>query len=136
MTMSRRFFATRFAQTAPAPEADALYDRYIVPTAGKVYWDGLLNRAGKIDWANPNRAPLLLIGGEKDLIADAGMTRAIYRRQKRAGSPTELKIYPGRSHWTAMDPGWEDVADFALDWAARHARSAKSAAVLRLAHAA
>jgi pimeloyl-ACP methyl ester carboxylesterase len=136
MTMSRKFFATRFAQTAPRAEADALYDRYIVPTAGKVYWDGLLNRAGKIDWSNPNRAPLLLIGGEKDLIADASMTKGIYKHQKRAGSPTELKIYPGRSHWTAMDPGWEDVADFALDWALRHARAAKAPAALRLARAA
>ncbi len=136
MTMSRKFFATRFAQTAPKNEAAALYDRYIVPTAGKVYWDGLLNRAGRIAWSNPNRAPLLLIGGGKDLIADAGMTKAIFKRQKRAGSPTELKIYSGRSHWTALDPGWEEVADFALGWAERHARPAPSAAALRLARAA
>jgi pimeloyl-ACP methyl ester carboxylesterase len=123
MTMSRKFFKNRFAQTAPKHEADALYDRYIVPTAGKVYWDGVLNRAGKIRWDNPNRAPLLLIGGGRDLIADARMTRAIFKRQKRAGSVTELKIYPDRSHWTCMDQGWDRVADDALDWAVRHARA-------------
>jgi hypothetical protein len=50
------------------------------------------------------------------------MTRAIFNKQKRAPSATELKIFPGRSHWTAMDPGWEAVADFALDWALRHQR--------------
>lgn len=125
MTMSRAFFARRFAQTASKAEADALYDRYIVPTAGKVYWDGLLNRAGRIRWDNPRRAALLLIGGGKDLIADASMTTAIYRRQKRAGTPTELKIYPDRSHWTCLDPGWEEVADLALDWAASHASVAE-----------
>ena len=42
-TMSRKFFATRFAQTAPDAEKDALYDRYIIPTPGKVYWDGVIN---------------------------------------------------------------------------------------------
>jgi hypothetical protein len=62
-----------------AAEQDAAYDQYIVPTPGKVYWDGLLN-SPKIQWDNPKRPPLLLIGGGKDLIADASMTRWIYHR--------------------------------------------------------
>jgi len=115
--MSRRFFATRFAQTAPRGQVDALYDRYVVPTAGRVYWDGITGASGRIRWNNPDRPPLLLIGGELDLIADASMTRAIFRRQKRARSRTDLKIFAGRSHWTCMDAGWEGVADYALDWA-------------------
>lgn len=117
--MSRAFFANRFAQTAPRDQVDALYDRYIVPTAGKVYWDGVINKIA-IDWASPKRAPLLLIGGGKDLIADAAMTQAIYHKQRRAASATELKIYPDRSHWTCMDAGWEEIADYALDWGLRH----------------
>jgi len=120
--MSRRFFANRFAQTAPRDQVEALYDRYIVPTPGKVYWDGVI-KAIKIQWDNPKRAPLLLIAGGKDLIADAAMTEAIYRKQSRAPSRTELKIFPDRSHWTCMDAGWEEVADFALDWAERNART-------------
>ena len=123
MTMSRQFFGTRFAQTILPEQRHTLYDRYIVPTPGKVYWDGLLNTAGKIRWDNPDRAPLLLIGGGKDLIAAASMTKAIYEKQKRAPSLTELRIFPDRSHWTCMDPGWEQVADFALEWAVRNARA-------------
>jgi pimeloyl-ACP methyl ester carboxylesterase len=122
--MSRKFFRTRFAQTAPKDQADALYDRYIVPTPGKVYWDGIFLRAGRIRWDNPLRAPLFLIGGSLDLIADASMTRAIYRKQSRAPSKTELRIFEGRSHWTGIDAGWEMVADAALDWAVQNARSA------------
>jgi pimeloyl-ACP methyl ester carboxylesterase len=120
MTMSRKFFATRFAQTAPRAEADALYDRYIVPTPGKVYWDGVIN-ALKIRWDNPARAPLLMIAGEIDLIADASMIRKIYGKQQQAPSATEYREFAGRSHWTCLDPGWEEVADFALEWAAAHA---------------
>lgn len=122
--MSRRFFATRFAQTAPRDQVDALYDRYIVPTAGRVYWDGIFKAAGTINWRNPARPPLLLIGGGVDLIADASMTRAIYEKQKQAPSPTGLKIFPERSHWTGIDAGWEEVADHALDWALDHAEGA------------
>ena len=122
--MSRRFFETRFAQTAPKDRASELYDRYIVPTAGRVYWDGVTGASGRIRWGNPERAPLLLIGGELDLIADAAMTRAIHRKQTRAASRTDLKIFEARSHWTCMDAGWETVADYALDWALAHARPA------------
>jgi pimeloyl-ACP methyl ester carboxylesterase len=126
MTMSPKFFGTRFAQTVPAAQQKTMYERYIVPTPGKVYWDGLLNKAGKIRWDNPNRAPLLLIGGGKDLIAEASMTRAIYEKQKRAPSRTDLKIFEERSHWTCIDPGWEEVADYALDWAMQNALPAPS----------
>lgn len=119
-TMSRQHFATRFAQTAPRDQVDALYDRYIVPTAGKVYWDGIVKAAGDIDWRNPKRPPMLLIGGGKDLIADASMTRAIYEKQRQAPSRTDLKIFEDRSHWTGIDAGWEEVADYALDWAVAH----------------
>src|SRR5262245_60955666 len=122
MSMSRKFFGTRFAQTVPPAEVDATYDRYVVPTPGKVYWDGLVAAAGKIRWDNPARAPLLLIGGGIDLIAQAKMTAAMYAKQKQAPSKTELKIFPDRSHWTCMEPGWEEVADLALDWAVANAR--------------
>lgn len=126
MHMSRKFFATRFAQTIPDGEVDALYDRYIVPTPGKLYWDGILTKTGAVRWDNPDRAPLLMIGGGKDLIADASMTSANYDKQARAPSKTELRIFPDRSHWTCMDPGWEEVADFALDWAGRNARASRA----------
>jgi pimeloyl-ACP methyl ester carboxylesterase len=125
--MTRKFFQNRFAQLVPKDQADALYDRYVVPTPGKVYWDGVINKID-INWSNPERPPLLLIGGGKDLIADAAMTGAIFRKQSQAPSVTELKIFPDRSHWTCLDPGWEEVADYALDWAERHAIGSKSAA--------
>lgn len=130
MSMSRNFFAMRFAQTIPQAEIDEMYDRYIVPTPGKVYWDGLFAAAGKIRWDNPNRAPLLLVGGGIDRIAQSKMTEAIYAKQKSAPSKTELKIYPDRSHWTCIGPGWEQVADYALEWAISNARTSNVRAML------
>ncbi len=120
-TMSRKFFATRFAQTVPPEKVDEQY-AFIVPTPANMYWDGITAAAGKITWASTTRPPLLLIGGSVDLIADASMTKAMYEKQKQASSATELKIFDGRSHWTCSDPGWEEVADFALDWASKHAK--------------
>ena len=55
------------------------------------------------------------------------MTKAIYEKQKQAASATEFKLYPERCHWTCAEPGWEEVADFALEWAVRNATARKAA---------
>jgi pimeloyl-ACP methyl ester carboxylesterase len=92
------------------------------PTAGgKLYWDGELTRVAKINWDNPCRAPLLLIGGGNDLIPDAALMAAVHDRLSRVASRTDLIMFRGRSHWTCLEPGWEQVADQALDWALQHA---------------
>ena len=130
--MSRSYFRKRFAQTVPEDRADALYDQYIVPTPGKIWWDGIVH-ATPINWTNPERAPLLLIGGEIDLIADASMTRKIFRKQSQAPSITEYKEFAGRSHWTGIDAGWEQVADYALGWAVGHARAGKVSPISKAA---
>jgi len=39
------------------------------------------------------------------------------RAQRRSKSITAFKEFPGRSHYIFGQPGWEEVADFALDWA-------------------
>jgi pimeloyl-ACP methyl ester carboxylesterase len=128
ISMTRRFFKTRFGQGLPENLKDEYFDRYVVPTAGKVYWDGILG-AVPLHWNNPRRAPLLLIAGGRDLIADAAMTKANYERQKRAPSVTEFKLYADRSHTTCLEPGWEALADYALDFALRNARSSNVAPI-------
>ncbi|MEJ0059110.1 MAG: alpha/beta hydrolase [Terricaulis sp.] len=128
VSMTREFFGKRFANTLPEEMKDDHFERYIVPTAGKVYWDGVISGgAGAIHWESRTRAPLLLIAGGEDLIADATMTQAIYDKQKHAASATAFKLYPARGHWTCAEPGWEEVADFALDWATQNARGGVSA---------
>lgn len=38
----------------------------------------------------------------------------------KSNTITEYHELPGRSHWTCGEPGWEEVADYALDWAVEH----------------
>ena len=72
----------------------------------------------RVNFANPDRAPLLFISGD----ADRAMPPAIVRRQFRAhqASParTELQTFPGRTHWLIAQPGWEEIAQACLDWIA------------------
>lgn len=124
VSMTKKFFAARFANGLPRDQVDAHFERYIVPTAGKVYWDGVTaGGAGAIKWNSKTRAPLLLIGGGIDLIAPASMTKAIFNKQKRAASVTDLHVFEDRSHYLCAEPGWEEVADLALSWAERNQRA-------------
>jgi hypothetical protein len=34
----------------------------------------------------------------------------------RSKAITAYKLFEGRSHYTCGEKGWEEVADFALDW--------------------
>ena len=36
---------------------------------------------------------------------------------------TEVKEYPGKAHLLPAQDGWQEIADYALDWATKHARA-------------
>jgi hypothetical protein len=41
----------------------------------------------------------------------------------RSEAITEYKQFPGRSHFIVGQEGWEEVADYALEWALANARA-------------
>ena len=46
------------------------------------------------------------------------MQRKNYEKNvKHSQAVTAHKVFPGRDHFTCGEPGWEAVADFALEWA-------------------
>ena len=110
-------FAKTFLNTLPAAERRAIYDAQVVPTAGRLFWDGLLGRGAKVNWRNPVRPPLLLITGTLDRTVGAGMNRFNFRKYRRSSCRTDFMEFPARGHWIIAEPGWEEVADYAIAWA-------------------
>ena len=43
----------------------------------------------------------------------------------KSAAVTEFEEVPGRSHWTCAEPGWEAIADRALEWASEQAGGAR-----------
>jgi pimeloyl-ACP methyl ester carboxylesterase len=123
LTMSFRQFAANFAQTLPKREMRAAYDRHVVPAPGRIYYQNALGIGIGINARNRNRAPLLLIAGEMDRTIVDAMVWATYRKQRRAPSTTAFRSFPGRSHFLFAEPGWQEVADVALQWAGENARA-------------
>ena len=59
------------------------------------------------------------------------MNNTLLKLQSKAPSPTELKVYPGRPHFMAGLDGWEELADYALNWSLEHTATATSAGAAR-----
>jgi class 3 adenylate cyclase len=50
------------------------------------------------------------------------LDRSTAKHYRKSAAVTEYKEFPDRSHYTIGQPGWEEVADYALEWAATNAR--------------
>jgi pimeloyl-ACP methyl ester carboxylesterase len=114
-------FHYAFTNTAPEAESKALYDRYAIPCADRVLFQGafenfLPHSAARID-VKADRPPVLLISGGADHLVTPEYTVANARLIGQSPAITAYKDFPGRPHFTGHVAGWEAVADFALDWA-------------------
>jgi pimeloyl-ACP methyl ester carboxylesterase len=120
-----------FTNSLSREESDKVYARYYIPGAARPSFQaGLANfnprATTKVDYRNPARAPMLLITGAEDRICPPAVNIANFKQQRKAPSATEHKEYPGRCHFPGQD-GWEEVADFALEWTVAHARAEAAA---------
>jgi alpha-beta hydrolase superfamily lysophospholipase len=77
------------------------------------------NGATKVDFRNDGRAPLLFIAGGSDHIVPPPINKANVRKYAGSSAVTEYKEFRGCTHHTVGLEGWEEVADYALQWASR-----------------
>jgi pimeloyl-ACP methyl ester carboxylesterase len=125
---SEKHFRYAFGNTLSEEDSRAAWQRYAVPAAARVLFQGALANLNprtplKVDFAKADRAPLLFIGGGKDHVVPAKVSRKMAAKYRGSSAVTEHKEFGERSHFTAGEPGWERVADYALSWATEHAGS-------------
>ena len=126
-------FHYAFANTLSREDSDKVYERYHIPAPGSFVWAGPLanftpgHQDIYVDFRNEDRAPLLFIAGGEDNLMPPAVNQSNAKHYRHIKSVTEYKEYPGRSHYTVGQDGWEEVADYALKWAEEHAvtRTAK-----------
>jgi alpha-beta hydrolase superfamily lysophospholipase len=115
-------FHYAFTNTLDDEEAAEAYERYAAPGPGKTLFEAALanfdpHAPTKVHFHNDDRAPLLLIAGQLDHVVPATVVRTEAKLQRKSKAITGYKEFPGRSHYIVGQDGWEEVADFALDWA-------------------
>ena len=124
VTLSFEDFTYGWTNALDADEARALYDEFHVAAAGNPIFQVVTANLNpfsetKVDSKNPDRGPLLIIGGELDHTVPVKPTEQAYKIQAKNPGITELTIIPNRGHSLTIDHGWAEVAQTALDFLAR-----------------
>jgi pimeloyl-ACP methyl ester carboxylesterase len=119
-------FKYGWANALSDDEAKELYESYHVAAPGVALMqmaNANINprTEAKLDPANPNRGPLLIIDGEVDHTVPWAIANASYKRQSRNPGVTEIVKIPNRGHSLTIDSGWREVADTALRFVRRFA---------------
>ena len=122
LTMEQYHFT--FVNELNEAEAKESYDKDYIPGSANVLWQGILSGYmtkgdSEVDWYKKDRAPLLLFGGDDDHIIPGALSESVY--DKYSGpTPVDVKLFSGRTHHISNQTGWEEVADYSLEWAEKH----------------
>lgn len=122
--LSESQFHYAFGNHLKEAESKVQWERYWIPSVAHVLWQGALGGLSKngdahVEFAKANRAPLLLIAGTDDHV----VPRSVVEKEKAAykgPAVVELKVFEGRTHGVVNQSGWEEVADFGLQWVEKH----------------
>jgi pimeloyl-ACP methyl ester carboxylesterase len=114
-------FRYAFVHTMPLPEAHAIWDTQFIPDSGRPFFEvgfSFLDphSPARVDFSNAKRGPLLLVAGLADRAMPPGVARRTWRAYRSSPAQTELKTFPGRTHWIIAQPGWEEVAQACIEW--------------------
>jgi len=120
VSLTRAQFHAGFANALSSAESDALYERFHIPAPGRPLFEAALaninpKTAVRVD-AQAARGPLLIVGAGKDRTVPEVVSRAAFRRYRKANTVNDYHAFPDRGHSLCIDHGFEEVLAFALTW--------------------
>jgi pimeloyl-ACP methyl ester carboxylesterase len=123
VTLTLEDFTFGFVNTFSPEDAARAYERYAVPETGQIFYEAgfanfHLHPPTEVHFKNEERAPLLLVGADKDNTVPASLTRAQYKKYEKSPSKTDYVEFEGRPHLHMAAPDWEEVAAAAEKWLA------------------
>lgn len=116
-----------FANTFSEERSRELYERYHVPASGQIFWGSALANIhpgrddNYVNYKNDDRAPLLFVSGSEDHLMPPKVQQSNAKHYK-SETVTEVVEFEG-PHLLPAREGWEEVADYALNWATDKATS-------------
>jgi pimeloyl-ACP methyl ester carboxylesterase len=128
--LNEKQFHYAFANTLSQEESDNIRERYAVPGPAEVLKEGafanfMRHAAMAVNFENADRAPMLFIAFSEDHVVPPKPIK--HMAEKYTAVPVVFKEFSGRPHFPGA-PGWEEVADYAFDWAAANQRVPTSVA--------
>lgn len=109
------WYKRAFFNTLSDTEAQKAYEAIAVPESRKIGQETLLKSFAHVDFSKSHN-PLLFIGSEQDAIFSPALTKKIADKYKDKTSIVDLKIFKNRSHFICGEEGWQEVAQYILNW--------------------
>jgi alpha-beta hydrolase superfamily lysophospholipase len=114
-------FAPPMSMPIDLASAAAAYERYAVPETGQIFYEAgfanfHFNPPTEVHFKNAGRAPLLIVGAEKDHTVPASLARKQYEKYGRSPASTDFLEFEGRPHLLMSAEGWEEVAAAIDSW--------------------
>ena len=125
-------FTYGFVNTFSPEDAAAAYERYAVPETGQIFYEAgfanfHLHPPTEVHFKSGDRAPLLIVGLEKDNTVPASVSKKQYEKYEHSAATTDYVEMPGRPHLAMIGEGWEDVAGTIESWLAKTLEPAAAA---------
>ena len=114
-------FTYGFVNTfTPEAAADA-YERYAVPETGQIFFEAgfanfHLNPPTEVHFKRDDRAPLLIVGAEKDNTVPASLAKKQLSKYEKSSAQTDYIEFEGRPHLMMAAEGWEEIAEAIDSW--------------------
>ncbi|RKT00986.1 alpha/beta hydrolase [Chryseobacterium defluvii] len=112
---TKEWYHKAFFNNYSKEESDRLYEMVAAPESRKLARDPLFKSSAQLDMKKSHQ-PLLFIAGSKDQIFPAAFSRKIANAYQDANSIVDFKEFEGRSHFICGEKGWEEVAEYILNW--------------------
>src|SRR3954451_3575665 len=121
VSLTQKEFRFGFGNALSEEESDALFDKWTIPSPARPLFQAaaanfVMHSQAKVNTANDERGPLLLISGTADHTVPDVVTRSTLKQYRGSTAVTELKQFEGRGHSLTIDNGWREVADTTLEW--------------------
>jgi alpha-beta hydrolase superfamily lysophospholipase len=121
VTLTLEEFTYGFVNTFTPEEAAKAYERYAVPETGRIFYEAgfanfALHPSTEVHFKNEQRAPLLIVGADKDHTVPASVAKAQYKKYERSPAQTDYLEFEGRPHLFVLGEGWQEVAESIDSW--------------------
>jgi alpha-beta hydrolase superfamily lysophospholipase len=114
-------FTYGFVNTFSPEDAKAAYEKYAVPETGQIFYEAgfanfHLHPPTEIHFKSDERAPLLIVGAEKDHTVPASVSHKQYEKYEKSDVQTDYIEFKGRPHLMMAAEGWEEIAGAIETW--------------------
>jgi pimeloyl-ACP methyl ester carboxylesterase len=116
-------FTFGFVNTFSPENAKAAYEKYAVPETGQIFYEAgfanfHLHPPTEVHFKSAGRAPLLIVGAEKDNTVPASLAHKQYEKYEKSEAQTDYVEFEGRPHLMMVADGWEEIAAEIEAWLA------------------